>query len=238
MTAALRPTHRRVGPPRQVPAPAARPGDDVLQVQLRHDRPLRGGPGRSLRRAIRADRVHARGRRVRPRRRPHAAVRRRAAAGRLPPAVDRRVGARSRRSSAPSRWRRTSPRRSSPRPSPTVTRPSRTCCWTSVAWPGSATSTRPRPCSRPARPAPGRRVAVRRGGGAPARRHPRHAAGRAGARRHHLQRLPGGQRALGTLPGPPAGLRPRGIACLRCGEPIVRIVQAGRSTCFCPGCQH
>jgi formamidopyrimidine-DNA glycosylase len=29
-----------------------------------------------------------------------------------------------------------------------------------------------------------------------------------------------------------------GSPCLRCGEPIVRIVQAGRSTCFCPGCQH
>lgn len=29
-----------------------------------------------------------------------------------------------------------------------------------------------------------------------------------------------------------------GSPCRRCGEPIARIVQAGRSTCFCPGCQH
>lgn len=29
-----------------------------------------------------------------------------------------------------------------------------------------------------------------------------------------------------------------GSPCRRCGEPIARIVQAGRSTCFCPGCQR
>lgn len=29
-----------------------------------------------------------------------------------------------------------------------------------------------------------------------------------------------------------------GEECRRCGETIVRIVQAGRSTCFCPGCQE
>jgi formamidopyrimidine-DNA glycosylase len=29
-----------------------------------------------------------------------------------------------------------------------------------------------------------------------------------------------------------------GSPCRRCGDSIARIVQAGRSTCFCPGCQH
>jgi formamidopyrimidine-DNA glycosylase len=29
-----------------------------------------------------------------------------------------------------------------------------------------------------------------------------------------------------------------GEACRRCGRPIRRIVQAGRSTFYCPGCQH
>ncbi len=29
-----------------------------------------------------------------------------------------------------------------------------------------------------------------------------------------------------------------GSTCRRCGKTIVRIVQAGRSTCFCPGCQR
>jgi formamidopyrimidine-DNA glycosylase len=28
-----------------------------------------------------------------------------------------------------------------------------------------------------------------------------------------------------------------GEPCLRCGRPIKRIVQSGRSTCYCPGCQ-
>ena len=28
-----------------------------------------------------------------------------------------------------------------------------------------------------------------------------------------------------------------GLPCQRCGEPIARIVQAGRSTCYCPSCQ-
>lgn len=29
-----------------------------------------------------------------------------------------------------------------------------------------------------------------------------------------------------------------GLPCRRCGGTIVRIVQAGRSTCYCPDCQH
>jgi formamidopyrimidine-DNA glycosylase len=29
-----------------------------------------------------------------------------------------------------------------------------------------------------------------------------------------------------------------GVPCERCGEPIERIIQAGRSTCFCPKCQR
>ncbi|MDD4904487.1 MAG: DNA-formamidopyrimidine glycosylase, partial [Candidatus Bipolaricaulis sp.] len=29
-----------------------------------------------------------------------------------------------------------------------------------------------------------------------------------------------------------------GEPCSRCGEPIERVIQAGRSTCFCPKCQR
>jgi len=30
----------------------------------------------------------------------------------------------------------------------------------------------------------------------------------------------------------------QGQACFRCGRTIRRIVQQGRSSCYCPGCQH
>ena len=87
----------------------------------------------------------------------------------------------------------------------------------------------------PLRPARRRDAGGGRGAG---RGGPGGADGRARRRRVVAARLPAGGRRARLLPAFLRGLRPRGRALPRgCGGTIARVVQAGRSSFFCPVCQ-
>ena len=61
---------------------------------------------------------------------------------------------------------------------------------------------------------------------------------RRSARGGRPQRLRGRRGERRLLPGLARRLRPRGEPCRTCGREVRRLVQAGRSTFYCPGCQR